>query len=116
MDGDTLRKGTEVFKIIVNLKEDTDISDRMTVKLALAADWISFKTSPEQISITIDGKEEAISFDKTIDQIFPAKGKLWFTKVKHPTLYVLVEWTEFGKGYYTRLEFSYEQYNKKPTV
>ncbi len=113
MDGDTIKKGTEEFKILVQLKDGSDVSDSMTVKLALAADWISFKTSPAQRNITIDGKEETIKITN-IDQIFPATGKLWFTKVNHPTLYVLVEWNEFSQYYYTRLEFSYDQYSKKP--
>ena len=114
-------KGQMTFKIAALKKDDSEYKGTISVVGRLGANWINYlsdKSSTVSVKTTgtygytyTPGKLEI----KNIDQIFPAKGKLWFTSVENPTLYLLITWSEVDNTqYYTTLEYSYDEYNIEP--
>ena len=68
-------------------------------------------------SSSSSSKNETTIKISNINQIFPAKGKLWFTGANQPTLYVMIKWTENETNrYYTFIELSYDQFIAVPEI
>lgn len=110
-----LVKGSMTFTLINDLKANTQLTS-LTIKLALGANWAGYKSATSsQTSITLNNTKTGIKISD-IDVNFPVSGPLPFTTVEHPTLYSLVKWTENSTSYYTYLEYSYEEFTKKPEL
>ncbi len=111
-DNDELVYGKKVFTVITVASEDSEIK---TVKftIGLGANWIKYISNTATKTVTI-GKNTDITISN-IDTVFPTNGKLWFVNVTHPTLYVLVEWSDYaGSKHHTYLEYDYKTYSVKP--
>ena len=110
-----LINGTHKFKV-VSKDAPTNKARSVHFQIKLAANWIGFQSSEATKNNYSSAKGATLTISN-IAQIFPAKGKLWFTKVEEPTLYVLVKWTGVdGLRYYTFMELDYEQYSQIPTL
>lgn len=116
-----IKAGEMIFKIAALKKEDSNYKAKIDVKAKLGANWVKFISQQTSTSvkttITSDVKYTPTELNiRNIEQIFPAKGKLWFTSIDNPTLYLMVTWGEIGTNnlYYTYLEYTYDEYNIDP--
>ena len=114
---DELVSGTQRFSVVSKNADSYSIrKDTVSIQAILAADWIGFISSSASTTKYTSGKDATLTISN-IAQIFPAKGDLWFTGAKHPTLYVLVKWSEKdGQRYYTYLELEYKEYSVTPVI
>lgn len=115
-----LVKGNMAFTLITDLKSASNIKDgKFTIKLALGADWISYKSSITTAQTITSGSDKSFSLSG-LEQIFPANGPLLFTKVSKPTLYCYIYWStlvdDVTKNYYTYLDYDYKTFTTKPTI
>lgn len=114
-DNDSLVSGTKKFKVVSKDSEDMDIKN-VSIQIKLAANWIGFQSNDASTNKYTSSNETTLTISN-ITQIFPAKGKLLFTNVKQPTLYVLIKWSDnSGDRYYTYLEMEYKEYNVTPVI
>jgi hypothetical protein len=114
-DKGNLINGTHKFKV-ASKDAQTKNAKLVTIEIKLAANWINFQSNSATTS-NYTSKKGATLTISNIAQIFPAKGKLLFTKVEEPTLYVLIKWTENdGSRYYTFMELDCEQYSEVPYI
>ena len=111
-NGGTLEKGTKTFTIVTKANENSKIRGKIKVTIGLGANWIGYKSVTVSKTFEVGASNITLNITDITDD-FPMKGKLWFTKVEQPTLYVLVEWSEVlnTKPYrYTFLEYDYNDY------
>lgn len=110
-----LVNGKAVFTIKSKNAENCKAKN-INVSVALAANWIEFQALNDQAKDHSSKNETTIKISN-INQIFPAKGKLWFTGADQPTLYVMIKWTENETNrYYTFIELSYDQFIAVPEI
>lgn len=107
--------GSYTLKVVS--KDNTIINAKaVSISAVFAANWVGFQSEVKSTSNYKSSKEATIKISN-ITQLFPAKGKLLFTKVEEPTLYVMIKWSDnSGERYYTYLELDYETYSQVPTL
>lgn len=111
-----LQSGRMKFAIETKLAEETNFKGttfKITAKLG--ASWIGYTSnSSSTITVTVGKKSTALTISN-IDKYFPCNGNLWFTSVKHPTLYLYVQWTNTdGQSCYTFLTYNYSSFSVAP--
>lgn len=109
-DDGVLVAGSRSFVITSKKSESCTIEgNTVTLKMVLAADWISYHSRTYSGTFAI-GTDKTVSINN-ITQTFPTKATL-FVKVKQPKLYVYVEWNELNEEdkFYAFLEYSYNEY------
>ena len=110
-----LLPGSCKFKV-VSKDAQSKKAKSVGLEIKLAANWIGFQSNSATTS-NYNSKNGATLSISNINQIFPAKGKLLFTNVEQPTLYVLIKWTENEKDrYYTFIELDFEEYSQIPNL
>ena len=86
-------------------------NNQFVIKFKLGASWINYRSKVSSSYTVTAGKTMSDMKLSGLDQIFPTKGPLWFTKVKNPTLYVMITWTQKigseNNSYYTILQYEY---------
>ena len=109
--------GSPKFTVISKQGANYKVANTMNIQIKLAADWIGFQSNVASYQNYKVGEKANLTI-ANVTQTFPAKGDLWFTTVKHPTLYALIQWTDSTdqKRYYTYLELEFDEYNEIPVI
>lgn len=96
--------------------ENYNLRGSISIQAANGANWIGYRSEVSASKTHQPGEITMITINN-VNQIFPAKGKLWFTNVNKPTLYVMVKWTEKdNERYYTYIELKYDEYSEIPVL
>ena len=112
-DNDELVYGKKVFTILTQASDNSEIKGTIKVTIGLGADWIKYISSTASKTVTI-GKNAEVTIS-SIDKSFPENGKLPLVSVEAPTLYVLVEWSDYaGSRHHTYFEYDYKTYSVNP--
>jgi hypothetical protein len=111
-DGDKLfETGSRTFSVENKVKEDSTVSN-IKVTLGMGANWVKYISDTRTSSVK-NNSSTTITISN-IEELFPLQGDLWFLPKLEPTLYVMVEWSEYNTNYYAYYEYDYSVYSVKP--
>lgn len=111
-DGDKLfETGSRTFSVENKVKEDSTVSN-IKVTLGMGANWVKYISDTRTGSVK-NNSSTTITISN-IEELFPLQGDLWFLPKLEPTLYVMVEWSEYNTNYYAYYEYDYSVYSVKP--
>ena len=111
-DGDKLfETGSRTFSVENKVKEDSTVSN-IKVTLGMGANWVKYISETRTGSVK-NNSSTTITISN-IEELFPLQGDLWFLPKLEPTLYVMVEWSEYNTNYYAYYEYDYSVYSVKP--
>ena len=113
-DGDELfETGDREFIVKNTVKESSKSTiSNIKVTIGMGANWVKYISNTSTSSVRVNSSTTLII--SGIENTFPLKPSLWFVPDQEPTLYIMVEWSEYNTNYYAYYEYSSSVYSVKP--